>query len=155
MTVQSVCTCDPVCTNQLLTLFCAISDAPIHDEGDGKSNNGYSVCLLWQVMPPFRFPALYTLGNSTGVYGAVRRSAQSANKPYRCQYPGCNKSYFHQPNLINHQVSAHGRPRKHKQTAPSSPDLLAPVPSRTLEGAATATFVADCVTDHPEKWKCD
>ena len=76
--------------------------------------------LLWQVAPPF-FNFSSELDLPMGME-LTRRSSKSRNKPYKCSYLGCNKSYYHKPSLINHQVFNHGRARKWSLTTSHTRD---------------------------------
>ena len=76
-------------------------------------------CFSWQVFGTP--PALGALPVYPGVdlclMGQMssrrpRRSMHSGDKDYKCNYPGCDKAYYSQANLIHHQVYKHGRERK-------------------------------------------
>lgn len=44
-----------------------------------------------------------------------RRSALDVNKPFKCQVPGCNKSFFASQSLRFHENQKHGRQPKFKR----------------------------------------
>lgn len=44
-------------------------------------------------------------------------------KQFKCDYPGCDKSYYQQTNLTSHQVYKHGRERRSR---PKHGDLMMP-----------------------------
>jgi len=39
----------------------------------------------------------------------IRRSPATRDKPHRCDYPGCDKSFFERQSLLRHQTFKHGR----------------------------------------------
>lgn len=44
-----------------------------------------------------------------------RRSSKAADKPYKCQHPGCNCSFYASHSLRNHETLKHGRQRKFRK----------------------------------------
>lgn len=61
--------------------------------------------------------------------GSSRRSKNSPNKPFKCQYPNCDKSFFQSSHLLHHQTLKHGRipkGRRERRPIPEAPRPILP-----------------------------
>ncbi|ELU07050.1 hypothetical protein CAPTEDRAFT_205430, partial [Capitella teleta] len=43
------------------------------------------------------------------LFGSQRRSKKSIDKPFKCDYEGCERTYFQKSHLYHHQTQKHGR----------------------------------------------
>lgn len=64
----------------------------------------------WQMAPPMRL----THPGGWVPMMRIRRPATANDKQFKCDYPGCEKSYYQLSSLIDHQVFKHGRKRRHR-----------------------------------------
>ncbi|ELU06975.1 hypothetical protein CAPTEDRAFT_203544 [Capitella teleta] len=49
-----------------------------------------------------------------------RPGVSSSDKDFKCEYPGCDKSFFSRNNLLAHQTLKHGRRPIHRRRRGSS-----------------------------------